>query len=64
MKVVLICESCEKETLSSDLSGLFVLNFKKKTIEFQCSLCNKINVFDWNVISNNRILPKTKVSKF
>lgn len=63
-KVVLKCGMCDKETLSSDLEGVFTLNFAKRVLEFQCPHCNGVNIFDWNEMSNNKKLPKLKTSKF
>ena len=64
IKVVLKCEKCEKETLSSDLEGIFTVNFLKKTIEFQCPHCNHVNMFDFNKIANYSKLPKITKSRY
>ena len=64
MKVVLKCGMCEKETLSSDLEGIFTIDFSKKIFEFQCPNCNGVNILDWNAISNNKKLPRVKMTKF
>ena len=51
IRLIQVCEKCEKETLSSDEGdGIIEINYKTKTMQFMCPFCLYNNVIDFGVI--------------
>ena len=51
LRIIQICEKCEKQSLSSDdIGGELVIDHKKKLFLFVCPKCGHDNVFDFGHI--------------
>lgn len=68
MRVVQVCEKCQKETLSSDSgSASLEINYKEKVFRFVCT-CGHINIFDFGniqeALARRTKLPGLGTSRF
>jgi len=62
LKVIINCGNpkCNKETLSSDINGVFTVDFLSRQIKFICPKCNKESCLDLDFITKSVENQKSK----